>query len=100
MAKLFMGRAGERKAWLDLLEAKEKLAGDYTACMNYPDLFFPEPAGPDSIKNVQTAKDWCSQCPIRVQCLNFALEFNEDGIWGGLTVNERNMLKKKNKRSK
>jgi hypothetical protein len=38
----------------------------------------------------QPAKDVCFTCPVRVQCLEFALETEERyGIWGGLSRIER-----------
>jgi len=35
----------------------------------------------------------CMVCPVRVDCLDFAVEINESyGIWGGLTEVERRPL--------
>ena len=55
-----------------------------------PDIFLPEKGG--STKN---AKRVCAACPVRQECLNFALtqEFNPDGIWGGTSVRERRALR-------
>ena len=38
------------------------------------------------------AKAFCSNCPVKVQCTNYALVYNEDGIWGGTTDVERSAL--------
>ncbi len=39
------------------------------------------------------AKDVCASCPVRVQCLAFAMEHGEPfGIWGGRTAEERRGL--------
>lgn len=62
------------------------------ACVNDavdPDWFH------DTSKNVQAwAKEICNDCPIRITCLTRALEQNEtDGVWGGLTAEERKILK-------
>ena len=35
---------------------------------------------------------YCSQCPVRVQCLYFAIANNEYGVWGGTTKNQRDLL--------
>ena len=36
------------------------------------------------------AKTICAQCPVRAECLDFALRIREPhGIWGGLTEAER-----------
>ena len=53
-----------------------------------PNLFFPgrgESAGP--------ARQVCTQCPVRQQCLEFAVSNRiVYGIWGGLTGPERRAL--------
>lgn len=54
-------------------------------------VFFPltdEDAGP--------AKAICAACPVREQCLDYALETRQgDGIWGGLTEVERRRLRRR-----
>ncbi len=53
------------------------------------DLFFPsrgEPAGP--------ARQVCAACPVRQQCLDYAITNRVvHGIWGGLTERERRALR-------
>ncbi|MGJ5751555.1 transcription factor WhiB [Streptomyces puniciscabiei] len=51
------------------------------------EIFFPLPREHAAIAE---AKELCAACPVRRECLNYALE-NElkDGIWGGLTEAER-----------
>lgn len=39
---------------------------------------------------IAVAKSYCALCPVRQQCLEFALLMDEDsGIYGGMTRNER-----------
>jgi WhiB family redox-sensing transcriptional regulator len=39
------------------------------------------------------AKAICARCPVRVECLEYALEIREThGIWGGLNEFERRQL--------
>ena len=53
-----------------------------------PDLFFPiGVSGPP--EHVARAKAVCLRCPVREQCLAYALETSQQGIWGGLTEDER-----------
>lgn len=35
------------------------------------------------------AKDMCARCPVKEQCLDFAIRHRERGIWGGMTRAER-----------
>ena len=60
------------------------------ACADEPtDLFFPaDPAG------IELAKTICCICPVRVECMNYAIDFPSlDGIWGGLTLRERRHMR-------
>ncbi len=44
---------------------------------------------------VGRAKDVCGDCSVAVECLEFAVETNQpDGIWGGMTVNERRRVRR------
>lgn len=59
-----------------------------------PDSFFPEP-GPGIGEDNAAAKRVCARCPVRAQCLGYALAHAEpEGIWGGLTAPERRRLAK------
>ena len=43
-----------------------------------------------SLEQVERAKAICAACPVRRDCLAFALRIGQaDGIWGGLTEEER-----------
>jgi WhiB family redox-sensing transcriptional regulator len=54
-----------------------------------PDSFHPAEGG----NNVR-AKDVCRhQCPVRADCLCFALDNPVTGIWGGTSENERRRIK-------
>ncbi len=58
-----------------------------------PDVFFP---GPDETEKITTALSLCGQCPVRLACLDAALEGGEThGIRGGLTQEEREPLHEK-----
>jgi WhiB family transcriptional regulator, redox-sensing transcriptional regulator len=65
---------------------------DDAACKGLEtDTFFPSTdaeAGP--------AKLICAGCPVRAECLEWALlSRQEDGVWGGLTDNERRRLRRR-----
>ena len=53
-----------------------------------PNLFFPERG-----ESVKEAKAVCERCPVRAECLDYAMENHEVvGIWGGLSARERRQL--------
>jgi len=58
-----------------------------------PDLFFPISSSGASGPQVAQAKAICAGCPVRRQCLAFALRTHQvHGVWGGLTEQERHPL--------
>jgi len=61
-----------------------------------PDLFFPiSVAGPARVQ-VERAKAVCAGCPVRSDCLRYALAAGPlQGVWGGLTEEERRLLRQR-----
>jgi WhiB family redox-sensing transcriptional regulator len=65
------------------------------ACLHSdPDLFFPiAPLGP-ALRQIAQAKAICARCPVRSECLQFALTTHQvHGVWGGTSEEERRMLR-------
>lgn len=61
-------------------------------CERNPQLFYPEDiADPEKRElSIKAAKAICKQCPIKVECLTYALESGQRfGIWGGTEGHER-----------
>lgn len=65
---------------------------DRGACRtNDPDLFFP--LAPSAEQEAR-AKAICAGCPVLVECRDHAVRVGEpDGIWGGLTPQERRRVR-------
>ncbi len=65
------------------------------ACRELPlVLFFPPGNSHLTRVDEERAKALCSHCPVRNQCLSFAMEHEEPcGVWGGLNAEERRALK-------
>ncbi len=80
--------------WVEsILEGDLSWQGDALCAQTDPDAFFPE-VGDDTY----LAKCVCRNCPVREECLDFALEHNETiGIWGGKSAKERYWMKRKAK---
>jgi WhiB family transcriptional regulator, redox-sensing transcriptional regulator len=59
------------------------------------ELFFPIGTTGHALEIVEAAKEVCSQCEVRKECLQFSFDTNqESGIWGGYSETERRLLKK------
>lgn len=53
-----------------------------------PELFFPEKGG-----GVREARKICAECPVRIECLAYAIAHDERfGFWGGTSERERRRL--------
>ena len=61
-----------------------------------PDLFFPVGTTGHALFQIDRAKEVCTECTVSSECLDFALETNQDsGIWGGLTEEERRVIRRR-----
>ena len=66
----------------------EPWMSDALCAQTDPDAFYPEKGG-----STRDAKRVCSVCPVRDECLRFAIEHNERwGVWGGYSERERRRL--------
>ncbi|MEE1795746.1 WhiB family transcriptional regulator [Streptomyces sp. BE308] len=64
-----------------------------------PDLFFPIGSTGPALVQTEDAKAVCATCPVREQCLQWALENGQDsGVWGGMGEDERRALKRRTRR--
>ena len=81
--------------YLDVTDFIERLRPAFWSqgkCRDYPhSWFFPERgAQADS----QAAKAVCAECPVRAECLNYALENCERfGVWGGKSEKQRRRMR-------
>lgn len=62
-----------------------------------PELFFNESRGRPSDADIWEAKLVCSGCPEALKCLQWALDNDEQGVWGGTTDEERRKVGRKQK---
>jgi WhiB family redox-sensing transcriptional regulator len=68
-----------------------------SACLDAdPAIFYPTKTGRSSANSSTTqAKAICRACPVREECLEYALRHREKfGIWGGLSERERRSYQK------
>jgi WhiB family redox-sensing transcriptional regulator len=52
---------------------------------------FPDP---EDHQTIAYAKSLCARCPVIAKCLSTALDRNEQGVWGGTTLDERRTMKR------
>ena len=55
--------------------------------------FFPEKGGRNEL-----AQRICRRCPVTDKCLQWALDRDELGVWGGTTEHERRQMKRRPQR--
>ena len=69
---------------------------DGAACRDTgPNRFFPVGATGGAVEEIEAAKAVCRSCPVREQCLEFALATNQEaGVWGGTSEDERRKLRR------
>ena len=61
-----------------------------------PNLFFPVGVTGPAVDQIAAAKGICAACPVRAECLEFAITTNQEfGIWGGTSEDERRVLRRK-----
>lgn len=69
------------------------------ACLGEdPELFFPLGESKAFADQIREAKQVCAGCPVREQCLKFGMA-QSDGIFGGLTADERRAMRAAAKRT-
>ena len=73
---------------------------DFALCKGVdPDAFYPEKTEPDYNERVAQAQAVCATCPVRTDCLAFAMDTHQKhGIFGGLTPSQRHHLRYPRKR--
>lgn len=63
-------------------------------------VFFPVGVTGEAIDLIDAAKAVCAACPVRAECLEFALVTNQQyGVWGGASEEERLALRRERRRA-
>lgn len=58
-------------------------------------LFFPVGVTGSAEVQIHEAKNVCTDCPVKSECLTFAITTNQEyGIWGGTSEEERRVLRR------
>ena len=69
---------------------------DQAACAGVDtEAFFPVGSTGPAVEVADVARAICSTCPVRADCLRFAVATNQQyGIWGGCDEDERRALRR------
>ncbi len=85
------GAAGPALRLVPVADPRAVTWRDFASCAETdPDEFFPEKGG-----STRPAIKVCQGCPVRAQCLEYALEHDERfGIWGGKSWEQRRRMRR------
>jgi WhiB family redox-sensing transcriptional regulator len=65
-----------------------------------PELFFPVGATGSALAQTARAIEICNGCPVRAECLEWALDTCQDaGVWGGLGEEDRREIRRARRRA-
>ncbi len=93
-------RARESEVLMTALESRAEWWSRAACSTSDPDLFFPVSSPGPALGQEEQAKALCARCQIQPGCLNCALDAGPvQGIWGGMTEEERRRLRHRNRRS-
>ncbi|GGW41101.1 WhiB family transcriptional regulator [Streptomyces xantholiticus] len=75
-----------------LFQALDAETGDFRAhglcAQTDPEVFFPESGSAAAAKRV------CLACSVRRECLEYAIEHGERGVWGGTSEKQRTAIRR------
>ena len=79
------------KSYRQLMQAIQD--NDGVECAQVPDIFYTEDWSAFKTSDILLAKQICGRCPVKMECLEYALPNEDHGIWAGLQPHERRQLK-------
>ena len=70
---------------------------ELSACRDSdPNLFFPTGSTGPAVDQIDSAVAICAACSVQEECLQYALESNQEaGVWGGYAEDDRRRLRKR-----
>lgn len=86
----------EARVYFDVIGQGGSNWMDEAACTNHPhaEWWFP------SSGNMSAAAAVCARCPVRLECLDYAITNEiEEGCWGGLSAKERSKTARAHRRA-
>ncbi len=90
-----MAVTNRQRSRFDRVPNPDEWKGQAACRVITPDLFFPLGSTGDALDQIADAKQVCQTCSVRRECLQFALETNQEaGVWGGTSEEERRVMRR------
>lgn len=87
----------ESEDHFELMQEINNMTVGETPCMAYPEAFFDSDET-EGMRGITTetniARRLCQDCEVKFACREYAVKWNVDGIWGGLTFGERRTIRR------
>lgn len=64
-----------------------------------PDIFNPDLDDPHKNEKTEAAKKICGSCVHKIECMVYALDKNESGVWGGTSERQRRRMRQRGYRT-
>lgn len=77
---------------IDTSQLKWMLRGFCSTAQANPEIFYEE-------GNEETAKAFCHRCPVINICREWAIDNDEEGVWGGMSTADRRAVRRGGKRA-
>lgn len=84
----------QKKALADLLRLTDDMDVADTACVSYPDAFFPEVGQGGDTLALRFVRNACASCPIVGACAEYGIKYEAYGFYGGLSPRERYSIRR------
>lgn len=82
---------GQYQSWLQLQEMIDEVGIDHLPCSQAPDFYHP--SGEEKY-NLDMAKKACLGCPLLQPCGIYAVKYEKEGVWGGMSASERSKIRR------
>lgn len=77
--------------YIELIDLMREEAG-VAPCEQWPDAFHPTLG---DVEAIRAARALCGECPIKAQCAQYGIKWENQGIYGGLTGFDRAVIRNK-----
>ena len=88
----FAGSGDQYAEWMKLQRAIDA-SPEVPPCTNYPDAFWPVAGQSASGTEQRWAIAACQSCPVIEECRTYAIQHEDEGIWGGTFGRQRVRLR-------